>query len=72
VNNDKNKNTESVSFFQVFSSVMAAMFGVQTEKNRERDFNKGKLWHYVVGGIIFAVIFITILISVVQLALSDI
>ncbi|MDH5516333.1 MAG: DUF2970 domain-containing protein [Gammaproteobacteria bacterium] len=72
MNNDKNKNTESVSFFQVFSSVMAAMFGVQTEKNRERDFNKGKLWHYVVGGIIFAVIFITILISVVQLALSDI
>jgi len=71
VSNDNNKNTESVSFFQVFSSVLAAMFGVQTEKNRERDFNKGKLWHYVLGGLLFAVIFITILVSVVQFALSD-
>lgn len=70
--NDNNKNTESVSFLQVFSSVLAAMFGVQTEKNRERDFNQGKLWHYVLGGLIFAAIFIAILVSVVQFALADI
>ena len=69
--NNKN-NDEKVSFFQIFTSVLAAMFGVQSDKNRERDFNKGKLWHYILGGIIFAVIFIAILITVVQTALSGV
>jgi len=72
VDNDNNKNEPKVSFFQIFGSVLAAMFGVQSEKNRQRDFNKGKLWHYVLGGLIFAAGFIAILIAIVQAALSDI
>ncbi len=67
-NNDK----ENVSLFQVIGSVGAAMFGVQSDKNRQRDFKKGKLWHYVVGGLLFTAIFIAILIAVVKMALSDI
>lgn len=70
-NDDKQAgNNKPVGFFQVISSVGAAMFGVQSDKNRQRDFAKGKLWHYIVGGLFFAVIFIAILISVVQYALS--
>lgn len=72
MNNDNNKNNTKVSFFQIFGSVVAAMFGVQSEKNRQRDFNQGKLWHYILGGLIFAAIFIGILITVVQTALADI
>ncbi|MCK4710988.1 MAG: DUF2970 domain-containing protein, partial [Gammaproteobacteria bacterium] len=45
---------------------------VQSNKNRERDFNKGKLWHYILGGLIFAAIFIGILIAIVKIALSGI
>jgi len=67
-NNDK----ENVTFLQVISSVGAAMFGVQTDKNRQRDFKKGKLWHYVVGGLLFAVVFIAILVVIVKMALSDV
>lgn len=66
-NNDKN----GVGLFQVLSSVAAAMFGVSTEKKRQQDFKKGKLWHYIVGGLIFAAVFIGILIAVVQMALSS-
>lgn len=72
MNNDNNKNNTKVSFFQIFGSVVAAMFGVQSEKNRQRDFNQGKLWHYILGGLIFAAIFIGILIVIVQTALADI
>lgn len=68
--NDNNKNSASVSFLQVFKSVLAAMFGVQSEENRQRDFTQGKLWHYILGGLIFAAIFIAILITVVQTVLS--
>ncbi len=72
MDNDNNKSESKVSFFQVFGSVLMAMFGVQSEKNRQRDFNKGKLWHYILGGLIFAAAFIGILIVIVQTALSDI
>ena len=67
----EDNNNDKVTFFQVMTSVLAAMFGVSTEKNRERDFKKGKLWHYILGGLIFAAIFITVLIIIVQTALSD-
>jgi hypothetical protein len=66
MNNEKNK----VGFFQVMGSVAAAMFGVQKEKNRERDFTSGKLWHYIAGGLLFTAIFITILVLIVRTALS--
>ena len=67
---DDNKS-DKVTFVQVMISVLAAMFGVSTEKNRERDFKKGKLWHYILGGLIFAAVFIAILVAIVQTALSD-
>jgi len=67
---EDNKN-DKVTFFQVMISVLAAMFGVSTEKNRERDFKKGKLWHYILGGLIFAAVFIAVLVTIVQTALSD-
>ncbi|MDH5391782.1 MAG: DUF2970 domain-containing protein [Gammaproteobacteria bacterium] len=70
VKKDDTKETDNVSFLQTFGSVLAAMFGVQTEKNRQRDFNKGKLWHYILGGLIFAALFITVLVTIVQYALS--
>ena len=65
-------NNNKVSVLQVIGSVLAAAFGVQSEKNRQRDFKKGKLWHYVLAGIIFTTIFIFILIAIVRLLLSDI
>jgi len=67
-----NNEKDNVTLFQVISSVGAAMFGVQSDKNRQRDFKKGKLWHYIVGGLLFAAIFIAILIAVVKMALSDV
>jgi len=45
------------------------MFGVQSSKNRERDFTKGKPIHYVVVGLLFTVIFILTLVGVVKLVL---
>lgn len=67
----EDNNNDKVTFFQVMISVLAAMFGVSTEKNRQRDFKKGKLWHYILGGLIFAAVFIAILVTIVQTALSD-
>ena len=53
------------------SSIVAAAFGVQTNKNRERDFEHGKFHHFIIGGIIFAVLFIFIVIGVVKLVMHN-
>ena len=41
----------------VIMSTLAAAMGVQSSKNRERDFAKGNFKMYVVSGIIFTVLF---------------
>ena len=66
---DKEKNKKKVSFLSTMSSVAAASFGVQTNKNRERDFEKGKFHHFVIGGIIFAVLFILLIIGIVKVVM---
>jgi hypothetical protein len=47
-------------------STLSAAFGVQSSKNRERDFVKGNLKSYVISGIIFVVIFISSIVTLVK------
>jgi len=42
---------------------------VQTKTNRERDFEQGKFHHFVVGGIVFAVLFVLFLVGLVKVVL---
>jgi len=54
---------------QIAKSVVAAAFGVQSSENHERDFANGKPLAYIIGGIIFTVIFVLTIIGVVSLVL---
>ena len=62
-NNDNNK---APSFIDILLSVLSAMIGVQSDKNRERDFNQGKLSHYIVVGVIVVIVFVFTLIAIVN------
>lgn len=53
----------------VARSVMAAAFGVQSRKNRERDFQHGKPWHFVIGGLVGTAVFILFVVMLVKLVL---
>jgi hypothetical protein len=64
----RNKNS---SFINTVKSVAAAFFGVQSNKNRERDFSEGKLSHFIIVGVIGVVIFIAVLIAVVTLVIPS-
>lgn len=68
---DPSEESDNVGFFQVVGSTIAAAFGVQSSKNRERDFTKGKASHFIVAGIIFTVVFALSVFTVVQLVLPD-
>lgn len=58
------------SFKETAKSVSAAFFGVQSNKNREKDFNQGKLSHFIIAGVLGVVIFIGVLVAVVSLVLN--
>lgn len=60
---------ESLTFWQVLGSTLAAAFGVQSSKNRERDFAKGKPSHFIFMGIGFTAVFVLIIVGVVSLVL---
>ncbi len=55
---------------QIFKSVGAAFFGVQSEANRQRDFTHGQLHHYVLAGLVATVVFVLVLWGIVQLVLT--
>jgi uncharacterized membrane protein YidH (DUF202 family) len=63
------ENSDKPTFWQVITSVLSALIGVQSNEARERDFTHGKLWHYVVVGLVVAFIFVLVLVLVVKLAL---
>ncbi|MFW1677279.1 DUF2970 domain-containing protein [Pontibacter sp. JAM-7] len=56
-------------YWYVFASALAALFGVQSESNRNRDFTSGKYLPYLVSGILVAVLFVLCVILLVRFAL---
>jgi len=64
--NDK----KSLKPVQVVSSVLAAGLGVQSSKNRERDFKQGSIKVFIAAGIIFTLVFMGTVYTVVQLVLK--
>ncbi len=61
----------SLNPFQVISSVFAAGLGVQSSRNRERDFKQGRAGVFIAAGIIFTLVFIATVVTVVQLVLKS-
>lgn len=61
---------QSVGAFGVLGSVFRAWFGVQSEKNRQRDFSSNDPAPFIAAGIIFAVLMVIGVIIAVKLALS--
>lgn len=68
-NSNKRKNKSST--LSIIKSVGSAFIGVQSNKNRERDFAEGKPSHFIIVGIIAVIIFIGTLITVVSLVLPS-
>ena len=55
---------------KIIRSTLAAAIGVQSKKNRERDFEEGNAVAFIAAGIIFTALFITTVLGVVQWVLA--
>ncbi len=57
-------------FLQVLQSVAWSFFGVQSSRNRQRDFTRGKPWHYIAMAVAMTGVVVMIFIAAVQLVLA--
>lgn len=64
------KRAESIGLVDVLKSVFSAFLGVQSGKNRERDFQHGKPWHYIVVGLLMTVALLLLVWGLVSLVLK--
>lgn len=69
MNTEKPEQHKKITPFSFMGSIVAAWFGVQTRENRERDFQHGKFHHFVIGGIIFAVLFVLLVVVMVKVVM---
>jgi len=66
-NSDENVQ---ISFWQLLLSTLSAFIGVQSNANRERDFQHGKISHFIAIGLLFGLVFVCTIIGVVQIVMS--
>jgi hypothetical protein len=69
-NDNPEMNAEKIPFWRVLLSVLQASFGVQSAKNRERDFTQGKLLPFIVAALLFTLFFVLGVMLAVRFALA--
>lgn len=55
---DNNINPKGTGFFNVVKSAASAAFGIQSQANRQRDFESGKPIHFIIAGIVTTLLFL--------------
>jgi len=66
---DKDNQGNTPSLHEVLGSVLASMFGVQSNRRREQDFVHGKPSQYIVIGLLVTLLFILLVWGVVNLVM---
>ncbi|WP_340679334.1 DUF2970 domain-containing protein [Paraglaciecola sp.] len=60
-------SSKKPNILDIFKSVAASVFGVQSAKNRERDFQQQSIVPYIVVGVIFVMLLIFGLVGLVSI-----
>ncbi|WP_339668065.1 DUF2970 domain-containing protein [Dasania marina] len=66
---ENNDDEKKPSITQVMASVMSAFFGVQSSKNKERDFKHGNHRVFIIMGLVTTALFIGGIALLVQFVL---
>jgi len=65
------KTDRDLTVFELIGSALAAAFGVQSSRNRERDFSRGRPSQFIIIGIVLTALFVLLVAGVVNLVLSS-
>ena len=63
------EDNKPLTLWEMLQSVLSAALGVQSGKNRARDFSRGKPSHFIVLGVLFTAVFVLVIFSIVKLVL---
>ena len=55
---------------QIIKAVAGAFIGVQSEQQRQQDFNAKSPLPYIIVGVVMTIIFVAVLITIVAIVLS--
>jgi hypothetical protein len=66
---DKDKSDQPLTWRELIQSVLSAALGVQSGKNRARDFSRGKPSQFIALGIGFTAMFVVLVYCLVRLVL---
>ncbi|PTS86375.1 hypothetical protein DBR00_02130 [Pseudomonas sp. HMWF032] len=66
MDDEKNK---PLTLWEMLQSVLSAALGVQSGRNRARDFSRGKPSHFIILGVLFTAVFVLMIFGVVKLVL---
>ena len=70
MSDNSGKKKSGITPLSFIGSLFAGWFGVQSEANRQRDFEHGKFSHFIIGGIVFAILFVLVVVVIVQIVLK--
>jgi hypothetical protein len=65
------ENQDNTTLLQVIGSVLMAGLGVQSSKNKERDFKQGNFKSFIIVGLAFTVLFVVAVATVVNTVLDS-
>lgn len=68
--NQSEDKPKKLSFFHIILSTLAAFFGVQSDSNRQRDFDQGHFGHFIFAGLLLGTLFILTVVGVVMLVMN--
>ena len=68
---DNPKESGKLNPLQVVGSIFAAGLGVQSSKNRERDFKQGRIGVFITAGIVFTLLLVGTVIAVVRVVINS-
>jgi uncharacterized membrane protein len=66
----ESESVRGVSWLQMLGSSIAAVFGVQSRSNRERDFQHGDIKKFAITGVLVTCVLLFALIGIVQWVLT--
>jgi len=68
-NEHEERQEETLALWEVFQGVFAMFLGVQSEKNRERQFKYGKFHQFLIVGIFLTFLFVIHIVLLVKFVL---
>lgn len=67
---ESSESLQKPTLKQLIGSVLSAAIGIQSRKNRERDFKNGSVKTFVIAGIAYVLLFIAAVFTMVKLVLA--